>query len=101
MGPETSRFTDEPAAHALYDRMLVALREARSLYYESEYRRETKGEPRGHCTYRLWLKKPGYARAEATSEGRLRGVLVGDGESFWIYWPEGRPHWSAEDPGRL
>jgi outer membrane lipoprotein-sorting protein len=97
MDKEVSRFTDEPAAHALYNRMLATLREARSFYYKSQYRREAHGEPSPSATYQLWMKKPGYARVEATSEDRLRGVLVGDGENFWIYWPEGRPYWSFED----
>jgi hypothetical protein len=71
METEKSRFTDEPEPHALYDRMLATLREARSLQYESECCSEWKGQQRGACTYRLELKKPGFARCEATSEGRL------------------------------
>jgi outer membrane lipoprotein-sorting protein len=96
MDTATSRFADEPEAHALYDRMLATLRDARSLRFESLCCREAEGKQRGHCAYRLWLKKPGYARCEATSDGRLRGVLVGDGECFWIYWPDGRPQWGSE-----
>jgi hypothetical protein len=35
---------DEPQAHALYDRMVAALRGAESLSFQSSYRREAGGE---------------------------------------------------------
>jgi peroxiredoxin/outer membrane lipoprotein-sorting protein len=43
------------------------------------------------------MKKPGYARVEATQEGKPSGVMIGDGRCFWIYWPEGRPRWETPD----
>jgi outer membrane lipoprotein-sorting protein len=86
-------FRDEPEAHALYDKMVETMRKAESLSYESEYRWEAKGEELAHCTYVIWMKKPNYFRVEATRGGHVRGVLVGDGERLWVYWPQGRP-WS-------
>ncbi len=82
-------FPDEPAAHALYNQMIEAMRKAKSLSYVSHY--ETKGA-RGYVgdgTYRIWLKKPNYFRVEAasTKDPAYGGVLVGDGEDLWIYWP--------------
>lgn len=91
-------FKDEPPAHTLYDKMIEAMRYAETIYYESEYQWETKGNELGHSTYRLWMKKPNHARLEAAShDGRSKGILVGDGEYFWIYWPTGRPWFAGED----
>jgi hypothetical protein len=84
-------FHDEPAAHALYNQMIDAMRKADSLSYVSHYTLEWKGEVRGDCTYRAWLKKPNYFRVETESAQKGKeGVLVGDGSTFWIYWPQGR-----------
>jgi peroxiredoxin/outer membrane lipoprotein-sorting protein len=48
-------------------------------------------------SYKLWLKKPSFARMEGyRAGGELGGVLVGDGEAFWIYWPNGRPNWGED-----
>lgn len=86
-------FQDEPAAHTLYESMKEAMRNAETMYYESEYRSEMAGSGyTDHCIYRLWMKKPNYARMEATDAGSTpSGILVGDGEHFWIYWPHGAP----------
>jgi len=88
-------YSDE--ARALYDRLLTVMREAESLSYESDYHWESEGRELGHCTYRLWMKKPNCTRLEATVDGELRGVLVGDGEFFWIHWPKGRPDYGFDD----
>jgi len=77
-------------ARAVYDRMLLALREAETLYYEGEYV-TAYGDYTRRSSYRIWLKKPNCVRIEAPAEGDLKGVLVGDGLFFWIYWPGGLP----------
>lgn len=88
---------DDPAAHALYDGMVAALRAAESLTVTCSHRWESGGMPLGRCTYRLWLKKPNQFRMETTvAAGSPAGVIVGDGESLWIYWPQGRPRFNDE-----
>lgn len=91
--PAEGASADERIAHAIYDRMLLALREAETLYYESEYSTSYGGG----TSCRVWLKKPNYVRIEAPAEGDVKGVLVGDGLFFWTYWPGGRPKWHFED----
>jgi peroxiredoxin/outer membrane lipoprotein-sorting protein len=88
----------DSAAIATYRGMHAALREARSLSYESEYVRETGGAEVGRSSYRLVLKKPNYARLESRSgDGSRTGVLVLDGRALWIYWPDGRPYIHESD----
>jgi peroxiredoxin/outer membrane lipoprotein-sorting protein len=84
------RSADEAAGSTPYDLLRETMRKAETLIWEGEYRREYGGVERGRCTYRVWLKKPNYARVEARVEGELRGVLVLDGEHCWIHWPSGR-----------
>jgi peroxiredoxin/outer membrane lipoprotein-sorting protein len=81
------------SALAIYRGMHDAFRDARTLSYESEYVWETGGKEIGHSTYRVWLKKPNYARLESrSSDGAKIGVLILDGREMWIYWPNGRPY---------
>lgn len=88
----------EPAARATYTRMVESLKGAQSLYIESRCRGEYAGKELTRGTYKLWLKKPSFARMEGISEdGATRGVLVGGGRGFWIYWPNGRARWGFED----
>jgi outer membrane lipoprotein-sorting protein len=94
-------FPDEPAAHALYNQMIQAMRKADSLSYVSHYTFEAKGLTLD-CQYRAWLKKPNYFRVETKPLGRSAsrytgGVLIGDGRRLWIYWPDGRPRWELVD----
>jgi len=92
-GPSASP-ADEPAAHALYNQMIDAIHAAKSLSYACRYDREAKGIFKAGCTYRVWLKKPNFFRMEVTSlSGKQGGVLVGDGSTLWISWPNGRPQW--------
>lgn len=91
----TIKFADEPAAHALYDQMLETLRQAKSLSYVCHYQREAAGRFKSNCAYRVWLKKPNFFRMESeTIAGEPGGVMIGDGEQMWVYWPRGRPRWS-------
>lgn len=86
------------SALSIYRLMHTALREARSLSYESEYVWETGGREIGRSTYRMWLKKPNYARLESRSaDGARTGILVLDGQAMWIYWPAGRPYIHESD----
>jgi len=97
----TNPFKDEPEAHVLYDRMVQSLRDANSLSFASDYRWEARGREIGHATYRAWLKKPNHFRLEASRFGKdgPSGILVGDGENAWIYWPAGKPRYGWEDSG--
>jgi outer membrane lipoprotein-sorting protein len=92
-------FADEPAAHALYDRMIAAMREAKTLYWQSEYEWGSK-DFNQRCRYEIWLKKPNYFRMEAFHDQAKSpcGILVGDGHFLWVYWPQGRPRFYPGDP---
>jgi outer membrane lipoprotein-sorting protein len=81
--------------------MIKAMREADSLYYESDYRIEARGGEVAHATYRAWLKKPNQFRVEASRFGKdeVAGVLVGDGDHLWIHWPAGKPRYGWEYSG--
>jgi len=50
---------------------------------------ESEGRFFATGTYRIWLRKPNYARVEVTRPGKKEpgGILVGDGDYFWSYWP--------------
>lgn len=92
-------FADEPAAHDLYRQMVGAMRKAESLSYVSHYSFEAKGKVLMSGVYRAWLKKPNYFRVEGEPDsGRGGGILVGDGGTLWIYWPQGRPNIGGDDP---
>ncbi len=96
--PSDTTFKDEPAAHTLFDSMIETMHNAKTMYYESEYRWETDSKEISHCVYQIWLKKPNSVRLEATQDKELKGILVSnDGENFWIYWPNGRPKYMWED----
>ena len=94
-------FKGDAKGSAEYDQMVNAMHDASSLYFESEYRWESQGKELGHATYRIWLKKPNQFRMEASKFGSdtVSGVLVGDGENLWIYWPEGKPRYGWEESG--
>jgi outer membrane lipoprotein-sorting protein len=85
---------DEPAAHALYDRMFETMRSAKSLSYEYSY----SGPGEKPRRYLIWLKKPNYFRVEAfDGQGWRSGTLVGDGNNLWVYWPGDCPLIDPED----
>jgi outer membrane lipoprotein-sorting protein len=113
-------FQDEPAAHAIYDKMVDTLRKANSFSYVSHYTLEGKGGFAMRSSYQAWLKKPNYFRVEAIRQqkpdaktmpsdnktagagekpGQQKpdGILIGDGKTLWIYWPNGRHRDRFED----
>ncbi|MEW6745307.1 MAG: DUF2092 domain-containing protein [Planctomycetota bacterium] len=96
-------FPDEPEAHALYDAMVEAMREAKTLSWVADYQWEVDDMKLAHVTYKIWLKKPNFARMEAGSFGsdQLAGILVGDGDHFWIYWPNGKIRYPWENSGEF
>jgi outer membrane lipoprotein-sorting protein len=100
--PQEKPFQNEPSARALYDQMVKTMRQAKSLSWVSEYRWEVKGDTLGKATYRIWLKKPNYVRLEAAPAGKTKpiGILVGDGDYFWVYWPDGKPRYPWEYSGK-
>ncbi|MEO2089741.1 MAG: redoxin domain-containing protein [Gemmataceae bacterium] len=90
---------DEPAARAVWEKLLDTMKKADSLSYTSAYKWQAGDRVIGEAEYRVRLKKPGFARVEGLrgKEKETAGVLVGDGERFWLYWPDGRPFFSVED----
>jgi peroxiredoxin/outer membrane lipoprotein-sorting protein len=80
---------DEPAAHAVYDTMLQAIRSAQSLSYGS-----VCSEPDGRASYyRIWLAKPDLFHVAFTNGASLKdNTLVGDGKNLWVFWSNGRPY---------
>jgi hypothetical protein len=95
-------FQDDPAAHQLYREMIQAMRKATTLSWTGENQWNFEGRFVATGTYRIWLKKPNYARVEMTRTGKKEpgGILVGDGDYFWIYWPEGKFRYSWEWSGK-
>ncbi len=91
-------FEDDRDAHGLYDAMIAAMRKARTLSYQSDYRWEAEGRTLGRARYTIWMKKPNHFRLEASSRGdkRRTGVIIGDGEFLWLYWAGERPRFSRE-----
>lgn len=90
--------SDEPAARALYEKMIETMRNAETLSYVSDYRWGREHMELGRCTYTIWMKKPNYFRVETINKrGLERGTLVGDGDYLWIYWPGDRPFFSSEE----
>lgn len=100
--PAAEGFRDEPAARKLYSQMVEAMRKATTLSWVSDYRWEARGQTLGHATYHIWLKKPNYARMEASRAGETQpnGILVGDGDYFWTYWPKEKPRYQWEWKGK-
>jgi hypothetical protein len=95
-------FQDDPAAHQIYRDMIQAMRKAKSLSWTGQNRWKYEERFVTNGTYRIWLKKPNYARVEMTRPGQKKpgGILVGDGDYFWIYWPDGKFRYGWERSGK-
>src|SRR4030042_1557110 len=88
----------EPEARALYETMIKTMADATTLSYESAYH-NGPGDL-DHGTYSVWMKKPNYFHIETRlGSPKIPGVVVGDGEHAWSYWPDGRP-WLSGGGGR-
>jgi outer membrane lipoprotein-sorting protein len=90
-------FQDDPSARRLFDGLVAVLHNVQSLAFDAESHCTVGGKEFRRRTYRLWMKKPNYARCEALESGESKGVLILDGEQFWVYWPNGRPLFSPGD----
>ena len=91
-------FEDEPDARALYDKMIETMCKAESISYKSDYKFKAGSKLLASCTYTAWIKKPNYIRIEAVyTDADEAGVLIGDGDYLWIYWPGERPAFSFKD----
>ncbi|MBN2134026.1 MAG: redoxin domain-containing protein [Sedimentisphaerales bacterium] len=96
--PTDAASRDEPAARALYERMIETIKSAETLSYESAFRNGSDDGPLGRGSYKVRMKKPNYFHVDARlGDGDRRGVLVGDGQHAWSHWPNGRPSFSGED----
>lgn len=97
--PGPSAPADELEARALYENMLRSLRSANTLSYESAFRTGPLKNDLDHGTFKVWMKKPNYFRVETRvgDDDRWRGILIGDGQNAWSYWPNGRPFFSGEN----
>ena len=84
---------DEPAAHALYEKMIETMRQAESLSYKSV----CSGPDERESTYNILLKKPNYFRVETSNFLSGYSILVGDGDNLWFYWKGVRPFSAYED----
>ena len=77
---------DEPAAHVLYDAMIRAIHDARSLSYTSG----CSNPDDRTSTYRIWLKKPSSFHVEQTNDASTKSTtLLDDGKYLWIHWVGG------------
>jgi len=84
---------NEPAAHALYYEMIETMRKAESLSYNSV----CSGPDNRASSYSVLLQKPGCFRVVAANGlSKKCNVLLGDGESVWMYWLGDRPFLSFD-----
>lgn len=82
--------------YPFFSNMIQALHDAQSMYYETEVSWTVK-DHKSSSTYKVWLKKPNFARIEGYRKNKLIGTIVGDGENFWFFWEGQRPMRSRED----
>lgn len=82
--PFVGPFKDDPAARALYEKMIETMRQAETLSYTGKCSSRSWRDG----TYVIWMKKPNYFLVETiNSQDEKCGTLVGDGNDLWIYWP--------------
>ncbi len=88
----TGTVRNDAHARQLYDEMIAAFRNPKTLSFDSTYELRLGTFPTT-CTYQAWLKKPNQFRLEAHNpQGKTTGILIGDGLNLWIHWPNGRPY---------
>lgn len=88
---KSAKLKNESFAHDIYDRMVQTMREAKSMIIEGTYSSKERGIVQHQGRFKLWMKKPYYSYLEVMESNGHTGVLIGDGQFFWIYWPDGRP----------
>lgn len=88
-------FSGDAEGRALYDKMVGALAQAKTLRYVCEQRREYGTWKSDLARYRVWLEKPNHFRIETAREAG--GTLIGDGEYMWVHWPKDRPFFTTEE----
>jgi len=92
--------TDDPEARALHARMLETMRSATTLSYESAYQNSFGKEIQSQGIYSVRMKKPNHFYVETRlGDGKKPGMIVGDGQYAWSYWPDGRPWFGGDDEG--
>ena len=86
---------DEPAAHAMYEAMIEALRQAERLSYMSL----CSGQYSGRVSlYQVSQQKPNRFRIEvANGPSSKSTTLLGDGNDVWAFWAGERPYLSIDD----
>jgi peroxiredoxin/outer membrane lipoprotein-sorting protein len=85
---------DEPAARALYEAMVQAMQEAKSLSYTSA----CSGPDERTSAFKVLLKKPDCFRIEVVNGPSTRySRLVGEGGYLWIFWSGDRPFLRVDD----
>lgn len=85
-------------ARSIFQQLLDTVREAKSLSYDIDYQWRVDGKVLASADYRVRLKKPGFVRVEGRREEELTGILICDGKRFYLYWPNGRPFNSTDNP---
>ncbi len=79
---------EETAARVLYEAMIRALHDARSLSYASV----CSAPDDRSSNYRIWLKRPHFFRADQTNSASLKSTtLLDDGNFLWAHWAGDRP----------
>ena len=85
---------DEPAARAMYEAMIEALRQAESLSYMSAC---SSLDPR-LSFYQVAQKKPDcFSLNVVNGMTSKSATLVGDGNDVWTFWTGDRPYLSIDD----
>ncbi|UCD53383.1 MAG: TlpA family protein disulfide reductase [Phycisphaerales bacterium] len=85
---------DEPAARALYDGMMGAIRQAERLSYTSF----CSGPDARFSIYTVRQAKPDYFSIEVVHGLSTKSATVlGDGNDVWTFWSGGRPYLTIDD----
>jgi hypothetical protein len=78
--------------------MMKALREARSVTCNGKFSMQLGALPPFGCRFEMRLEKPNAFRVDVkNAKDGTAATLIGDGETAWTFWPDGRPVLSMED----
>jgi len=86
---------DEPVAHAMYEAMIEALRQAERLSYTSF----CSGQESGRTSfYQISQQKPDRFHIQvANGPSSKCTTIVGDGDHLWTFWAGDRPYLRIDD----